>query len=61
MAAGAEDRQLDTLVSQQAMNNKGPRCLLHFPAPEQWVGNRRLEYRWPVAQRFIHDITGALR
>lgn len=61
MAAGAEDRQLDTLVSQQAMNNKGPRCLLHFPAPEQWVGNRRLEYRWPVAQRFIRDITGALR
>lgn len=61
MVAGAEERQLDKLVHQQALSNKGPRCLLHFPAPEQWVGNRRLEYRWPVAQRFIRDITGELR
>ena len=49
--------QLDDLVFKQAIDNKGQRSWLKRGLEkEQWLGIRRLEYRWGSAKNIIRDI-----
>ncbi|MFK5925903.1 MAG: DUF6361 family protein [Desulfuromusa sp.] len=49
--------QLNDLVLKQAKTNKGQRSwLIRGIKEEQWLGIRRLEYRWGTAKNIIKDI-----
>ncbi|MBT0110235.1 MULTISPECIES: DUF6361 family protein [Vibrio harveyi group] len=54
--------KLDACVKQQAIANKGARCLLKKALSEnqKWVGMRKLEYRWPSARVILQDIQEGL-
>jgi hypothetical protein len=48
---------LDDLVFKQAVANKGERSWLKRGLKEeQWLGIRRLDYRWGTAKNIIRDI-----
>ncbi|TMO53742.1 DUF6361 family protein [Pseudoalteromonas phenolica] len=52
---------LDTLVHKQAIANKKKRSLLHKKLTKQdWVGIRRLDYRWGAARPILADIQQGL-
>ncbi len=54
--AGSVSR-LDDLVFNQAKDNKGQRSWLKRGLEkEQWLGIRRLDYRWGTAKNIIRDI-----
>lgn len=49
--------QLDDLVFKQAVANKGERSWLKRGLKEeQWLGIRRLDYRWGTAKNIVRDI-----
>ncbi|MDF1822278.1 MAG: DUF6361 family protein [Alcanivoracaceae bacterium] len=49
--------ELNRLVKQQALINKGDRSLLRKQTKyDGWVGLRRLEYRWGTARILLSDI-----
>lgn len=54
--------KLDVCVKQQAIANKGARCLLKKALNEdqKWVGMRKLEFRWPSARVILKDIQEGL-
>lgn len=54
--------KLDACVRQQAIANKGARCLLKKALSENqgWVGMRKLEFRWPSAKVILQDIQEGL-
>ncbi|WP_416886774.1 hypothetical protein, partial [Marinospirillum sp.] len=54
--------KLDACVKQQAIANKGARCLLKKALSEnqKWVGMRKLEFRWPSARVILQDIQEGL-
>ncbi|WP_443019450.1 DUF6361 family protein [Shewanella sp. SG41-4] len=54
----ATEDKLDKCIKQQAIANKGPRCLLKKALSDQqdWVGMRKLEFRWPTAKIILQDI-----
>lgn len=54
--------KLDVCVKQQAIANKGARCLLKKALSEnqKWVGIRKLEFRWPSARVILQDIQEGL-
>ncbi|OEG75157.1 hypothetical protein BEL05_02560 [Shewanella colwelliana] len=54
--------KLDVCVKQQAIANKGARCLLKKALNEnqKWVGMRKLEFRWPSARVILQDIQEGL-
>ncbi|EMA2436698.1 hypothetical protein U2G67_002086 [Vibrio parahaemolyticus] len=54
--------KLDVCVNQQAIANKGARCLLKKALNEdqKWVGMRKLEFRWPSARVILQDIQEGL-
>ncbi|MEI9533536.1 DUF6361 family protein [Moellerella wisconsensis] len=58
----APTETLDTCVRQQAIANKGARCLLKKALNENqgWVGMRKLEFRWPSARIILKDIQEGL-
>jgi len=58
---GASISQLDTLISDRAKDNKKSRSLLNKKLDKsEWVGMRRLDFRWSVARRLLADIEGGL-
>ncbi|ABV86594.1 conserved hypothetical protein [Shewanella pealeana ATCC 700345] len=54
--------KLSACVKQQAIANKGARCLLRKALNEnqKWVGMRKLEFRWPSAKVILQDIQEGL-
>ena len=53
--------QLDDLVTKQAIRNKGNRSLLKKKiTTNEWVGMRRLDYRWGSARTILNDIKAGL-
>ncbi|MFH4552843.1 DUF6361 family protein [Vibrio alginolyticus] len=54
--------KLDICVKRQAIANKGARCLLKKALNENqdWVGMRKLEFRWPSARVILQDIQEGL-
>lgn len=52
--------ELDILVKQRAEDNKGQRSLLKCKVKDQWMGIRRLDYRWGTAKFIIQDIKDGL-
>lgn len=53
--------QLDKLVMKQALDNKGERSLLKKKlSNEDWIGIRRLDYRWGSAKVILRDIRDGL-
>ena len=54
--------QLNKIVSTQAIRNKGERSLLKRKlANNQWMGIRRLDFRWGTARTIIQDIQDGLK
>lgn len=54
-------KEIDQLVQRQAENNKGPRSLLKKKLNNNdWIGIRRLDYRWSTAKVILNDIRGGL-
>ena len=52
---------LEFMVAEQAKSNKGGRSLLNTGvSQDQWVGIRRLDYRWSSAKRILKDIQEGL-
>ncbi|WP_261939509.1 DUF6361 family protein [Pandoraea sp. NE5] len=62
MSAGAPTSKLDSLVRQQAIDNKGNRSLLRrsLRHDTDWVGIKMLQYRWPQARQILIDIREGL-
>ena len=61
IANDATIEQLDELVKKQAKDNKKSRSLLNKKRNnENWVGIRRLDFRWGVGRRLLADIEGGL-
>ncbi len=57
MLKAAPDDELDRLVDKQAILNKGNRSLLKKSIKHNnWVGIRRLDYRWRSAIKILRDI-----
>lgn len=54
----ASERELDTLVQTQAMNNKPGRSLLiQLPKiKSNWYGMKALDYRWSIARSMLRDV-----
>lgn len=54
-------KEIDTLVESQAKNNKKKRSLLYKKLTQKdWVGIRRLDYRWSAARLILADIQQGL-
>lgn len=61
MQNGMNIDALDSRVRKQAESNKGARSLLHKKLTnEDWVGIRRLDYRWSSAKIILQDIQDGL-
>ena len=61
MQDGRNINELEFMVAEQAKNNKGSRSLLNTGVgQDQWVGIRRLDYRWGSAKRLLKDIQRGL-
>jgi len=57
MLKDAPNDELDRLVHKQAISNKGNRSLLKKSIKHNnWVGIRRLDYRWCSAIKILRDI-----
>lgn len=56
--SNASISELDALVEVRAKQNKGNRSLLHKKiVKEDWIGIRRLDYRWSSAIKILRDIS----
>lgn len=54
----ASTEELDKLVEARAKQNKGNRSLLHKKiVKEDWIGIKRLDYRWSSAIKILRDIS----
>jgi len=61
MLNDTNDDVLDDLVKEQAFRNKKNRSILHKNNRyENWVGIRRLDYRWSSAVKILQDIVDGL-
>lgn len=61
IAGDAKIEQLDELVKKRAKDNKKSRSLLNKKRDnENWVGIRRLDFRWGVSLKLLADIEGGL-
>ncbi len=58
MHNNASIAELDALVEARAKQNKGNRSLLYKKIiKEDWIGIRRLDYRWSSAIKILQDIS----
>jgi hypothetical protein len=58
---GASEEELDKLVEKQAIDNKKERSQLRKKVlKDEWVGIRRLDYRWFYVQKILKDIQKGL-
>ena len=59
--SNASLEQIDRLVEKQALDNKGERSLLKKKLiNDDWIGMRRLDYRWGSAKVILRDILEGL-
>jgi len=61
MHQNAHVSQLDTLVRNRAKGNKKSRSRLNKKLSEfEWIGIKRLDFRWGTARKLLADIEGGL-